>query len=139
MAEMQERRRATRIGFLRRPTARARDTLEVWLVDISLTGARITLGELLPHGSSCTLALPPALGSLTLPARVVWSAIFGGEQTSEGERHLFYQSGLAFADLPVKERATLASILADLSAAGGLEDTQPPPRERILRIDLNPS
>ena len=85
---MPERRGATRVGLLGRPTARAWDILEVWLVDLSLTGARITLGELLPHGSSCTLTLPPALGSLTLPARVIWSGIFGGEQTPEGERYL---------------------------------------------------
>ena len=71
---MPERRGATRIGLLGRPIARAWDLLEVWLVDLSLTGARITLGELLPHRSSCTLTLPPTLGSLTLPAQVIWSA-----------------------------------------------------------------
>ncbi|MFI5342403.1 MAG: PilZ domain-containing protein [Candidatus Methylomirabilales bacterium] len=118
---MPERRSATRVGLLGRPTARARDRLEVWLVDLSRTGARITLGELLPQGSACPLTLPPWLGSLTLPARVIWSATFGGEQTPESERHFRYQSGLAFAELPEEERATLASVLADLSAAAGLE------------------
>lgn len=122
-----ERRGATRISLLRRPTARAWDLLEVWLVDLSRTGTRITLAELLPQGSACTLTLPPALRSLTLPARVIWSAIFDGEQTPEGERHLRYQSGLAFLELPEEERATLASMLADLSAVGGLEAAHPAP------------
>ncbi len=126
-AVVPERRGTTRVGLRGRPTARAWDLLEVWLVDLSLTGVRITLGELLPPGSACTLTLPPALRSLTLPARVIWSASFDGEQTPEGGRHLLYQSGLAFVALPEEERATLASMLADLRAAGGLEETHQAP------------
>jgi len=124
---MPERRGATRVGLLGRPTARAWDILEVWLVDLSLTGVRITLGELLPPGSTCTLTLPPALRSLTLPARVIWSAPSGGEETPRDDPHPFYQSGLAFGGLPEEERATLASMLADLRAAGGLEDAHQAP------------
>lgn len=116
MSERQERRQATRIAMVGRPSAQARGTLMVWLVDLSATGARITLGELLPQGSSCTLQLPPALGGLTLSARVVWSAIFGAEQTPEGERHLLYQSGLAFVDLAPDQQATLTGALAQISA-----------------------
>ncbi|HSD52198.1 MAG TPA: PilZ domain-containing protein, partial [Candidatus Methylomirabilis sp.] len=99
MAEDRERRAETRIALLRRLSAQARGTLEVWLVDLSLSGARITLTEQLVQGSQCSLELPPALGALTLSTRVVWSGIFGAEQTAEGERHLIYQSGLAFESI----------------------------------------
>jgi hypothetical protein len=49
----------------------ARGTLKVWLVDLSTSGARITLDTRLERGSRCTLELPPELGSLTLSSRVV--------------------------------------------------------------------
>lgn len=115
MPESQERRGADRISIVGRLSARARGTQEVWLVDLSATGARIMLGELLPDGSSCTLELPAALGSLTLSARVAWSSILGGEQTPEGERHLIYQSGLTFMDTSPDQMAALASILKRLT------------------------
>lgn len=111
MAERQERRGAMRIAILGGARARVPAPLEVWLVDLSATGARITLGELLEHGASCVLELPPALGSLTLAARVVWSGVFGGEQTPEGERHLIYQSGLSFSDLTTSQQAALEGIV----------------------------
>ena len=119
MAEPLERRRVPRIAIVGRPSARARGALEVWLVDLSATGARITLGEQLPHGSSCTLELPPALASLALPSRVIWSGLFGGEQTSDGERHFIYQSGLAFVDLTADQQAALASLVRRLARRGG--------------------
>ncbi len=121
-----ERRAATRIALLRRLSARAQGTLEVWLVDLSLSGARITLDEQLPQGSRCSLELPPALGALTLPTRVVWSGIFGAEQTAEGERHLIYQSGLTFENLSADQQATLGSILAQLTAGGTLRQDRVP-------------
>jgi hypothetical protein len=115
MAEQRERRSATRIALLRRLSAQARGTLGVWLVDLSLSGARITLAEQLAPGSQCTLELPHELGGLTLSTRVVWSGIFGAEQTAEGERHLIYQSGLAFEGLSADRQATLGGILARLA------------------------
>jgi hypothetical protein len=120
MAETQDRRQATRIAFLGRPSARARGTLEVWLADLSSAGARITLGEFLPHGSSCALELPAALGSLTLSTRIVWSGLFGGEKTPDGEEHFIYQSGLAFVDLTPDQQAALAKILHRIAPHGKL-------------------
>jgi hypothetical protein len=117
-----------RIAMLGRPSARAQGFLEAWLVDLSASGARITLGELLPHGSPCTLELAPALGSLTLSARVVWSGLFGGEQTPNGERHFIYQSGLSFVDLSTEQQAALANILQRLTAQGKAVDRAPKPR-----------
>jgi len=111
MGDTLERRRAPRVAIVGRPTARARDMLEVWVADLSTTGARITLGELLHHGSPLVIDLPPALGSLRLAARVVWSTIYGGEQTLEGEHHTIYQSGLAFVGLTPDQQAVLARIV----------------------------
>jgi hypothetical protein len=111
MGEMLERRRAPRVAIVGRPSACVRDNLKVWVADLSTTGARITLGELLHHGSSLVLDLPPALGSLSLAARVVWSTIYGGEQTLEGEHHTIYQSGLAFVGLTPDQQGALARIV----------------------------
>jgi hypothetical protein len=120
MAGRQERRGAMRIAVLAGARARVPAPTEVWLVDLSTTGARITLGELLQHGAACVLELPPRLGSLTLSARVVWSGVFGGEQTPEGERHLIYQSGLSFAGLPADRRSALAEVVERFSRSRGL-------------------
>jgi len=118
MAEPQDRRRTARIALLGRPSAWAKGALEVWLVDLSETGARITLGEMLPHGSHCTLELPPTLGSLTVSARVMWSGLFGGEKTPNGEEHFIYQSGLAFVDVSPDQQAVLTKILHRISTHG---------------------
>jgi PilZ domain len=126
MAELQERRRATRIALVARPRAQAWGTVQVWLVDLSTTGARITLGEELQNDSECTLELPPALGSLTLSTRVVWSGIFGAEQTAEGRGQVIYQSGLAFVDLTADQQSTLGSILAQLAPGGTLRHDRAP-------------
>ncbi len=118
IAKMQERRWAIRIAFVRHPSARARGSLKVWLYDLSAGGARITLDTQLSPSSYCTLELPPELGSLTLSARVVWSAVFGGEVTAQGERHIIYQNGLAFVNLTADQQATLAILLEQLTPKG---------------------
>ena len=118
-----------RIAMVGRTSARAQGFLEAWLVDLSASGARITLGELLNRGSPCTLELAPALGSLTLSARVVWSGLFGGEQTPDGERHFIYQSGLAFVNLTTEQQAALASILQRLTTQGKVVDKVPKQRK----------
>ncbi len=112
MRESQERRQSIRVAFVRHPRAQANDTLEVRVIDLSATGARITLGEELDHGFRCTLQLSPEMGSLVLGARVVWSGVFGAEQTEQGERHIIYQSGLLFPDLTLEQQATLTCLLA---------------------------
>ena len=120
-----------RIAMVGRTSARAQGFLEAWLVDLSASGARITLGERLNRGSHCTLELAPALGSLTLSARVVWSGLFGGEQTPDGERHFIYQSGLAFVNLTTEQQTALASILQRLTTQGKAVDKVP--RQRKTR------
>ncbi len=115
MQEDLERRQAIRVAFVRHPRAQANDTLEVRVLDLSATGARITLAEELDHGFRCTLQLSPELGSLILGARVVWSGVFGAEQTEQGERHIIYQSGLHFPDLTSEQQATLTRLLTQVA------------------------
>jgi hypothetical protein len=120
----QERRWAIRIAFVRLPSARAHGSLKVWLYDLSASGARITLDTQLSLSTNCTLELPPELGSLTLSARIVWTAIFGREQTAQGERHTIYQSGLSFVNLTAEQRASLAALLEQLTPKATLRDDQ---------------
>ncbi len=115
MSNVRERRRTVRIALVGRPGARLQDNVEVWLVDLSTAGARITLGERLEQGSPCSLQLPPMLGSLELSTRVVWSGLFGGRQTSDGERHFIYQSGLVFLDVSQEQREELSRVLESLA------------------------
>jgi hypothetical protein len=87
---------------------------EVRLLDVSLKGARIEHMELLQPGTPCNLELPALLGSLTLPARVVWCTVIGAEPNPEGEQHLRSHSGLVFDPLTVDQRLALADSLHQL-------------------------
>jgi hypothetical protein len=111
MVEFRERRRVHRIPVAGDLDARARVTLPVRILDLSPYGARIEHLDLLRPGSACTFELPPAIGSLTLFARVVHSCIVGAAPTPNGERMLRYQSGLAFTSITTDQQAGLASAL----------------------------
>ncbi len=58
------------------------------------------------HGELTSHARSP----LTLSARVVWSGLFGGERTPDGERHFIHESELVFADLSTERQGALARI-----------------------------
>ena len=124
MAEPLERRGAPRISVTGHFGARARATLEVRLVDLSVSGARIEHDELLRPGSRCTFQLPPAVGSAILSARIVRSIVVGSTLMPDGDRQLLYQSGLAFLDVTPDQRADLEELLKRLTPGGGIGDTQ---------------
>lgn len=119
MSDSPERRKAARVSIPARPGARTQATLEIRLVDLSVTGARIEHLVLLRPGSSVSIELPTAMKPQALVARVVWSKVMGGEQTPEGERHLHYQSGLTFTGLTADETLLLASSLEHPTDSGG--------------------
>ena len=119
MTDSPERRRAARVSIPGRPGARTQAILEIRLVDLSVTGARIEHLVLLRPGSSVIVELPTAMKPQALVARVVWSKVMGGEQTPEGERHLHYQSGLAFTGLTAGETLLLTNSLEQLTDSGG--------------------
>ena len=124
MADPRERRSAPRISVTGHFGAKAHTTLEVRLVDLSVTGARIEHGELLRPGSRCTFHLPPAIGPGVLSARIVHSAVVSAVPTPDGERQLMYQSGLAFLDVTPDQRAALEEVLKRLVPGGGIGDAR---------------
>jgi len=122
MAGGSERRQAPRILVVGRLGARARATLDVNVLDLSRSGARIEHTDLLRPGATYAFELPPALGSLILTARVVHSAVVGTEAIPDGERQLCYQTGLTFVGTTAEQQAALAAILERLIPGGGLGD-----------------
>jgi hypothetical protein len=96
--------------------------MEVHLVDISASGVRIEHTELLRPGATYVFELPPALGPLTLTAKIVHSAVVGTEKTPDGGRILRYQSGIAFVEPTAEQQSALAAILKGLTPEGGLGD-----------------
>lgn len=124
MAEPADRRKASRILVAGRLGARARATVEVRILDLSASGARIEHFDLLRPGVTYMFELPLALGPLVLTAKVVHSAVIGTEATPEGERHLRYQSGLTFVGITAEQQAALAAILERLTPGGRLGDAR---------------
>jgi hypothetical protein len=122
MAGGSERRKAPRILVAGRLGARARATLNIDVLELSRSGARIEHTDLLRPGATYTFELSPALGSLILTARVVHSTVVGTETASDGERHLRYQTGLTFVGTTAEQQAALAAILERLIPEGGLGD-----------------
>ncbi len=109
----------TRIAMLEPLPLRARATLEVRLLDLSLGGARIEHCSLLRPGSACALEFPATL-PLVLTARVTRSTVVGVEEEATGGRLLRYESGLAFVNLTPEQRTALAQLLERLGSDGGM-------------------
>jgi len=121
MADFRERRGTPRLPITANVGARARATLEVRLVDLSVRGARIEHVDLLRPGSACAFQFPPAIGSLVLSARVIHSTVVGSTQNTDGERHLRYQTGLQFVGVTPDQRGVLEGIVERLTPGGGVE------------------
>jgi hypothetical protein len=89
----------------------------VRLLDLSSLGVRIEHAEPLHEGVVCYADLPPALGRASLTARVVWTKLHKAEQTFEGDKHRYYQSGLVFVGLTPEQQQKLAVALQTLKAS----------------------
>jgi len=124
MAERAERRRVARLTFPLHLGGIELDLRLVQLLDLSAEGARIEHPGPLQVGLVCRVNLPAALGRVGLTARVVWSRIHKGEQTFEGDKHLYYHSGLIFIGITLEQQTALQGALAILKT-----DTDPPERE----------
>jgi hypothetical protein len=98
--------------------------MEVRLMILRLSGARIEHGEPLRPGSLCAFQLPPALGSVVLSAEVVQSTVIGTTPMPGGDRQLCYQSGLAFVNVTPEQRAALKEIVMRRIPEGGVENAQ---------------
>jgi hypothetical protein len=86
----------------------------VRLLDLSAEGARIEHLGHLHEGVVCFVDLPPALGGARINGEVVWTRLRKGEQTFEGDKHVYYQSGLTFVGVTPEQQAALAVALVIL-------------------------
>ncbi len=116
MATCSDRRRVARLTVPWHLTGPGADLRLVRLLDLSSEGARIEHPDLPHEGVVCYVDLPPALGRLRLTGRVVWTRLHKGEQTLEGDKHLYYQSGLAFIGMTAEQQTALAAALDILRA-----------------------
>ena len=121
-----EQRRAMRVDVPKRFRGGQLEPHFVHLLNLSLLGVRVTHLERWHEGVVCSVELPPALGALRLPGRVVWTRLRETERTLEGDRRSLYESGVEFARLTAEQQAALALALATFRAAqAGLGDAVP--------------
>ena len=120
-----DRRRVARLTVPRRWGGGDLELHLVRLLDLSALGARIAHREPLHAGGIGYLDLPPALGPLRLTGRVAWTWLRRVEQTVEGERRSYYESGVEFTSLTPEQRAALVTVLATLQAAEATPDREP--------------
>jgi hypothetical protein len=118
-----DRRRAPRIALPQPVTVRARvgEAREVWLLDLSLTGARIEHRAPLRPGTACALGFPAAFSPLVLDARVVHSVVLGAVPGPGGTRQRHYATGLTFVDVTPEQQAVLNRIVEWLALGGSAE------------------
>ena len=111
MIERPERRRVARLTV---PSHLGGFELELRLVrllELSSEGARIEHPGHLHEGLVCFMDLPPALGRVWLTGRVMWTRLYKTEQTFEGDKHVYYQSGLLFIGITPEQERGLAAAL----------------------------
>ena len=126
MATGADRRRVLRLTVPRRWRGGDLEQHLVHLLDLSALGARIAYREPLHNGVVCAVDLPPALGALRLPGRVVWTRLRAADDLPEGDRQSRYESGVEFTRLTAEQQAALALALATFRAAqAGLGDAAP--------------
>ena len=111
MVETPDRRRVARLAVPSHLRGYDLQFGEVWLLELSAEGARIEHSGQLHEGLVCFVDLPPALGRVRLTARVVWTRLHKGEQTFEGDKQVYYQSGLTFIGITLEQQMGLAAAL----------------------------
>lgn len=125
MGTERERRRAMRLEILQQRRGGELEPHVVQLLDLSPLGVRVAHPEPWPKGIVCAVELPPALGTLRLPGRVVWTRLRAGDDIPEGDPQPRYESGVEFTSLTSEQQATLALALATFRAAQAGLDRKP--------------
>ena len=111
MVETSERRRVARLTVASHLGGFKLEASPVRLLDLSPEGACVEHPGHLHEGLVCYVELPPTLGRVRLTGRVVWTRLHMGEQTFEGDKHLYYQSGLVFVGITSEQQTALAAAL----------------------------
>ena len=122
MVETPNRRRVARVTVPRHLGPFELELRLARLLDLSAEGVRIEHPGHLHEGLRLFIDLPPDLGGVRLTGEVVWTRLRKGEQTLEGDRIVYYQSGIAFSGITPEQQAALAvalAILRDEPPAGG--------------------
>ncbi len=125
-----DRRRVRRLDVLWPAHGDTRDAPGVHLLDLSPLGVRLAHREPWAEGVVCAVALPPALGALRLPGRVVWTRLRAADDSLEEHRPSRYESGVEFTSLTPEQQAAVALALAAFRAAQaglGAVPTETPP------------
>ncbi len=126
-----ERRRVMRVDVLLQRGGGRQDPHLVQLLDLSPLGVRVAHRDPWHKGVVCSVALPPALGALRLPGRVVWTRLRAADAIRHGYRLSRYESGVEFTSLTPEQQAAVALALAAFRAAqaglGAMPTDTPPP------------
>ncbi len=118
-AERRQGRRVNIPGGLRASMGLVSD---LRVINLSLSGALIQLGEPLSVGQPCTLVLFLSGMELRLPGHVAWCALHSIVNTPDAEQETRYRAGLYFAGLPEGMQTCLKEYLALCDAAEAAQD-----------------
>jgi len=127
MPEPPDRRRVARIAIPANLSGFELELRLVRLLDLSSEGCSIEHAGHLHEGLVCYVDLPAALRRLRLTGRVVWTRLHKGEQTVEGDRHVYYHSGLAWTGVTPEQQTALGAALEILRTATEPPEREPPP------------
>ena len=111
MAKQPERRHSVRLTVPSELWGPGLGQHQVWLLDLSLEGARVEHVHPFPDRRLCFLDLPPALGGAKLQGEVIWSQLAGRVEVAAGDWMVSFHSGIRFTLLTVGQLAGLASAL----------------------------
>ncbi len=111
MAKGVERRHSARLAIPSQFSDHGGQLQAVRLLELSSAGARVEHLAPLEAGLLCLVDLPPALGRGSLTGRVVWSRLHRHEQTPEGERRRYFQSGLTWTEFTPGQQERLGAAL----------------------------
>jgi hypothetical protein len=111
MVEKSKRRRVARLTVPSHPGGFEPELRRVRILELSTEGVRIEHLGHLHEGLVCFVDLPPALGRVRLTGEVVWTRLRKSEQNFEGDKHVYYQSGLTFVGITPEQQTALAAAL----------------------------
>ncbi len=104
-------RKHARLTFSEPVAGAVTSSHEVYILDLSLGGARVEHTMILRPGSSCYLRLPLEERLLTINCRVIWSRAIGRAPGEQGGTGLLFQSGMQFGSLSRDAQVVLQAHL----------------------------